>query len=311
LAQEAGAVLLTDERETTTGIVPERLIDAELLVEEARQRQRRRQRRQAAALAAAMIVAGLGIAATRIVWGRNAPSAQKPPLVLPLARQQPGVIYEKVEMVIRTPHLPTVRRTGEIWFSTAAPAAYRELLTIPGRAPFEVGAGPDRTPMFGPEQLVYLYDAKADTIYRTGAYLSPARAPGLRTRFQRLLAHPGEVQVGTRRFEGHRVYVARSYGTTAFGWTSDTEYVDTATYQPLLSVTTGPGLRSTVRVLVYRTLPATTANLRLTSLPRSHPSARRRAAPPTIDALYGEANRIGTFGGSDLGPFDNGPFGNS
>jgi hypothetical protein len=295
-----GNVLITDEPQTL------RVTEPELLIEEARERQRKRHR-WGAVLVAGVVLVVLGVGIARIGRSNNPAPPQKAPKLPPAIAEQPGVVYEKVEVVVTTPHVPTVLRTGEIWFSTAAPWAYRELLTIAGEARFEVGAQQHQDPKFGREQLVYLYDARSDTIYRTGANLLPTTpAPSPRALFKRLLAQPGVVLAGTRMFEGHKVYVARSYGSTSIGNTSETMYVDTATYRPLLSVATSPDLRSTVRILVYKTLPATPANLKLTSLARSHPRAHVRPAPPRIDALYGKANQIGTFGGSDLGPTSNG-----
>jgi hypothetical protein len=300
-SQEACAVLATDEPQTTT------TVDPELLIEEARQRQRRRQRRKLTGLVGVILVSLLGIGISRTIPGDNAASAQNRSTLSAIGVRH-AVIYEKVEMVITTPHVPTVRRRGEVWFSTATPWAYRELLEIPGRPLFEVGAATGRDPTLPRlrrEQFVYLYDAQTDTIYRTGAYmLTPPQT--LRSLFRQFLAQPGVALVGTRRFDSHEVYVARSFGNTSFGKTSETMYVDTTTYQPLLSVSTSPDFRSTTRILFSRTLPATAANLKLTSLAQSHPRARTRPASPPIDALYGKANQIGTFGGSDLGPA--GPF---
>jgi hypothetical protein len=286
----------TEETKTTTTTS-----DPELLIEEARERQRRRQRRQTIALVAICALVALGIAVARLVRGDNAVPAQKPSQALAAARR-PLVIYEKVETVIRTPHEPTIRRTAEVWFSSAAPWAYRELLTIPGRPSFEVGAEIGRDPKFGREQLAYLYEARANTIYKTGAYLSAVLPLSPRIAFRQFLAEPGIRLEGTRRFDGRKVYVVSGQGSTSMGPLSGTMYVDQITYEPLLAVSSGPDLLWTDHVLVFRTLPATATNLDLASLARAHPGARARPAPARIDALYGKANQIGSFGGPALGP---------
>jgi hypothetical protein len=281
--------------------------DPELLFEEARELQRRRQKRRTTVLVAAGILVVLGLSAYRNASRNTTASAQSPSPVAAVVRH-PVVVYEKVETVVRTPHLPTLRRTGEVWFSTAAPWTYREVLTIGGGPTVEVGAAPGHDPKLGNEILVYLYDAKANTVYETGAYFEPSGRLRLRSAFRRFLAEPGVRLEGTRLFEGHKVYAAGAHGRSSFpgGRESVTMYVDTATYQPLLSAVAGPGMSTTVRVLVYKTLPATPTNLRLTNLARSHPGARvvHTWPPPAgIHELYGEANQIGSIGGSDLGPF--------
>jgi hypothetical protein len=86
--------------------------------------------------------------------------------------------------------------------------------------------------------------------------------------------------------------------------TIETLYIDTATYRPLLVVSSAGGWDTTVRVLDYRTLPATPANLRLTSLATTHPGARVRMAPHAIKKLYDQAAQIGGVNG----PFALGPF---
>jgi hypothetical protein len=295
-------MILTDDQQMTGTTA-----DPELLIEEARQRQQRRQQHRMIALVATGILAVLGLVAYRTVHGGNAASAQEPRPILTVARQR-AVIYEKVETVVIAPHLPTIRRTGEVWFSTAAPFTYRELLTIAGGPSVEVGAGPGHDPKIGNEVLVYLYDATANTIYKTGAFLTPPTAPPrLRQQFERFLAQPGVRLDGTRLLDGHKVFVARGHAPLFGGPASETvtAYVDTVSYQPLLIINSGPGLTWTTRILAYKTLPATATNLRLTSLAGTHPGARSRPASARVDTLYGEASQIATtIGsyGSDLGP---------
>jgi hypothetical protein len=294
---------------TTTG-------DPELLFEEARELQRRRQKRRTTVLVAAGVLVVLGLGAYRNVSRNTAASAQNPSPVLAVARQ-PVVIYEKVETVAVNLHNPTFRRTGAIWFSPAAPLAYREILTIAGGPTVEVGARLARDPRFGPEQLVltYLFDAKANTIYETGAHatppIPPTPPPSPGSAFRHLVTQPGVRIAGTRLFEGHKVYVVHVAFPMSARWTF---YFDTATYQPLLQVEKDfPGSSYIIRVLAYRTLPATDTNLDLTSLAGTHTGARLAPwpPPPRIDDLYGEASQMpkqagglaAAFGGGDLGPF--------
>jgi hypothetical protein len=301
MSQRGPTILIGgDEPQTTT------TSDPELLIEEARERQRRRQKRQSTVLWMAGIVLILGLGAYRIARSGNAAPAPNP-RAAPAVAHQPLVIYEKVETLLATPHLPTSRRTGEIWFSTGAPSTYRELLTIPGAPPLEVGAAPGHDPKLGNEMLVYLYDAKANTMYSAGANLEPsAPPPSLQSAFRHFLAEPGARIAGTRLFEGYKVYIVSFKAGVPGDPASETVYFDTTSYQPLLFVLSTLALGMTVRVLDYRTLPSTPANLRLTSLAGTHPGARVGTAPQSIKKLYGEASDIGFFcgfPGCDLGPF--------
>jgi hypothetical protein len=279
-------------------------------------------RRRATFLAfGGLVIVGIGA-----YWitrtGDSRPQPQ--PRATPVDAHQPALIYEKVETVIAIPHRPTIRRTGEIWFSTSTPSTYRELLTIPGASPLEVGQGPGRDPKVGPEERVYLYDREANTIYETGSFTapparpsSPTRLPTPRKAFRHLIAQPYVRTAATRRFEGHTVYVihiqAPSSATVNASnqivvrttTTIETIYIDTATYRPLLVVSSAGGWDTSVRVLDYRTLPSTPADLRLTSLATTHPDAHVRTAPQPIKKLYDEAAQIGpgVNGLFALGPF--------
>jgi hypothetical protein len=260
----------------------------------------------------------LGLGAYWIAQTGNSGTPPRP-AATPVVAHQPVVIYEKVETVIAIPHRPAIRRTGQIWFSPGAPSIYRELLTIPGASPLEVGQEPGRDPKIGPEERVYLYDGKANTIYETGAFIAPppARPPSPRSTFRHLLTQPDVRTAGTRRFEGHTVYVihVRAPSTATVNASNQivarttttiaTMYIDTASYRPLLVVSSAFGWQTTVRVLDYRTLPATLANLRLTSLATTYPGARVRMAPQPIKKLYDQAAQIGGVNG----PFALGPFG--
>jgi hypothetical protein len=284
--------------------------DPELLIAEARELQRRRQKRQTAALSVAGIVAILGVGAYRVVRGERAAPAPRPQPSFVVARR-PVVVYEKVETVVTSLHHPIFTRTGEIWFSSTAPWNYRELLTIAGGATVEVGARLGRDPRLGAERLVlvYLFDAKANTIYETGAIAVPPPPPA--PPFKTLVTLRGVRVAGTRLFDGRKVYVVHVDGPPPVRATS-TFYFDTATHQPLLEVETDPlGSTYTIRVLAYETLPATRMNLDLTSLSGTHTGARVAPWPPParIDDLYGEASQIPkqvgvrAAGAPDLGPF--------
>jgi hypothetical protein len=298
----------------------------EALIEEARRWQRRRLRRQTAALVALSGLVILGVGAYRIADSGQAAPAPKPRGTVLVAHQPVFVIYEKVETVMSaTGRFPAVRETGEIWVSTGAISTYREILTSPGRPTLEVGQGTARDPKFGAVNDVYLYDAKANTIYLTGAFpAGPPPPPLTRSAFlhrlaqiyHQLIVHPSVRVTGTRLFEGHKVYVVRVYAPSSATFDASgqlvtraskpiaTMYYDKATYRQLLLESSGPGNAITTRVLAWRTLPATSANLRLTSLARAHPGVRVHTAPQSIKKLYDEAAQIGGVNGDfTLGPF--------
>ena len=56
-----------------------------------------------------------------------------------------------------------------------------------------------------------------------------------------------------------------------------------------MTVVHGTDLTLIKRMLVRKNLPATQANLKLTTLPKAHPGARIRPATPQIKAIYGLA----------------------
>jgi hypothetical protein len=100
-----------------------------------------------------------------------------------------------------------------------------------------------------------------------------------------------------------RSSVTAKTSAPAYPAASGTQYIDTASFQPLLVVESALGL--TIRVLDYRALPGTPANLKLTSLARTHPGARVDTAPHWIMNVYADAAQIRPHLGEwlpDLGP---------
>jgi hypothetical protein len=280
-------------------------VEPDALIEEARRWQRRRARRRTAALLTLLGLVILGLGVDRVANNGKADPASKPRSNTAAAARQPRVIYEKIEMILRYPHHQTFRRIGEVWFSPTAPWTYRERLTIAGGPTLEIGAAPGHDPEVANEIRDYLYDARANTVYETGASIEPAATPPrTRNAFRRSLPVPGVRLEGTRLFDGQKVYVAVVSGGPGRRPIA-TVYFDTATYRPLLYTTSfaSMGIRLSIRVLTYRVLPATPSNLNLASLARAHPRAARVLhwpPPPRIHQLYDEANHIGTF--VDLGP---------
>jgi hypothetical protein len=203
------------------------------------------------------------------------------------ARQAPTVTYEKIVVLKIVPHLPVEKRTIETWSASSAPFTQRQIVTIARGPRLEIGTGPGHDAVLGTEQVNYLYDASTNTIYRTG--FLPVRTgtePTLEQEFKRVLAEPAVHLAGTRAYQGHDVYVVESRTPTVTG----TTYVDELTFEPLLNDVRGTDIRTVVRTLVHKTLPATAANLARTSLTTAHPGAHtRQQAPPEIKQLYGEA----------------------
>jgi hypothetical protein len=260
-----------------------RIAELEALFEEARQRQRQRLRRRAMVLGVgALLAAGVGFVVIRTTGGGGTATTQPTPIASS-AIQKPVVTYEKLETVTLAPPLPTERRISETWSTTSAPRSYRELVTVAGAAPTEIGAGSGHDKTLGAEQIVYLYSSATNTIYRTGFYLvstrpNPALGLGPEEFFRTVVAEHRVHLEGTRPLGAHTVFVLRSFGRT--------DYIDTHTYLPVMTVILDGGEKIIQRVLAWKTLPATPSNLRLTRLAAAHRGARIRAAPPRIQALY-------------------------
>src|SRR5262249_50221298 len=104
--------------------------------------------------------------------------------------------------------------------------------------------------------------------------------------FNRVLAEPEVRLAGMRTYRGRRVYVLAIRNTDVTG----TVYVDKHTYKPMMCDERGTDLHVIVRTLAIRTLPATSANLALTSIRTAHPQAQVVLhAPPRIKSLFGKA----------------------
>ena len=203
------------------------------------------------------------------------------------ADQALTVTYDKIVVLKIVPHLPVEKRTVETWSASNDPLTRRQIVTIAGGPRLEIGTGPGHDHTLGSEQVNYLYDASTDTIYRTGWL--PVRAGAMRTpeqEFKDVLSESGVHLAGTRTYQGRTVYVVELKTPAETG----TTYVDERTFEPLLNDVRGTDIRTVVRTLAHRTLPATAANLELTSLPAAHPGAHTsQQASPKIRQLYGEA----------------------
>lgn len=279
--REKGPSLLvgTDEPQATTS--------PELLIEEARQRHRQRAKRRTAVLVGVGVLALLGFGIYQVEHGGGGAQAAKPGAAAVAADPKPTVLYRKIETVKIVPHLPVERRTIEVWSTTNAPLAYRELVKTTGQPALEIGASVSDDPAFGTLQAVYLYQGSNNTIHRTGAYSVPPQPqpqPSMSPEqaYRRLIAQPG-VHPKSSRLNGRPVYVIRNAGLRT------TFYVDQHTYWPIMTVYRSPYLTVIKRTLARKTLPATQANLKLTTLAKAHPGARVRPATPRIKALYGLA----------------------
>jgi hypothetical protein len=285
--QERTTPLLVGQPPTTSSTYPE------LLIEEAHQRHRRRVRLRVIVFALLVVLAALGVGIAQLVTSGRGIDAKQPPPAPFAADPKPAVIDAKVEVTTVISGRPVRRQTFEVWQATNAPETYREQLKLAGEPAVEIGAEPGHDKILGAEQIIYLYAASSNTIYRTGAYLpglsiAPQPLPPLPlTRsFRHVLAHRGARLEGTRTLDGHNVYVVRSVSPQPGGADTQTIYYDTHTYLPILTVTTQPTLRITIRVLAWTTLPATKSNVKLTSLTTAHPNARVLPAPQRIKNIY-------------------------
>jgi hypothetical protein len=264
-------MLITDERQKPP------IAEPELLIEEARQRHRHRLRRRNALVgAAALVVVAVGIAQLAR-GGSGHHAAQSPPAIV-FSSSTPTVIYEDLEVG---------GATFQTWIVSNKPLAWRA--TVPGKPWLEFGEGAVRDPLMGREDAVFLYDARTNTIYRTGTYPLPSQrlATSPEAIFRRLLAQPGVHLTGTGSFAGHQVdRIAWSYASAAPA--RNVLYVDAHSYVPvffLQRIGSGPP-NLVVRAPAWKTLAATAANLKHTSLAAAHPGARVIQAPPHIQALY-------------------------
>jgi hypothetical protein len=278
--------------------------DPQALIEEARQLQRKRTRRRMIALQVAGLLVILAFGINHLAQGGNGagPAPTAPPAA---AAQVPTVTYKKAIYQEFVPHLRVQTRIIESWSASNTrlvnqqvvqiaglprlentPLINRQVVKISGGPRLEIGSGPAQGKMLGPEQANYLYDASTHTIYRTGYLLIPSSQLTPEQIFKHVLAEPGVRLAGTRTYLGRSVYVLKQRGPSA----KATSYVDKRTYEPLMNEVTTKHLRSIYRTVVYKTMPATTANLALTSLPTAHPGSKTVLhATPHIRQLYGEA----------------------
>ena len=259
----------------------------EALIEEARRRQRHRSRRRTLGVAIASVLVLLGFGINQLArGGGDTQLTPSPPAAA--APQTPIVTYEKVLIRKIVPNLPVEQRTVETWSSSSDPLTERQIVTIDGDGRYEIGSGAGQDKVLGEEEVNYLYDASTRTIYRTGYY--PVAGPGTtaspKAVFKDVLDEPGVRLAGTRTYVGRPVYVVKA-SRNGF---SATTLVDKKTYQPLYSVGVGTDLRTVYRTLTFKTLPATQANLALTSLAAEHPGSRTvLQASPHVKDLYGQA----------------------
>jgi hypothetical protein len=258
----------------------------EALIEEARQRQRQRARRRSVILAVAAFLAVLGFGIDQLVQGSSSVGATPPAAAGNATKPAPTVTYEKVVVKKFVPGLPVETTTIETW-SAPDGTTNRQIVTSAGRR-FEIGAVPHTDKLLGLERLHYLYDRTTGAIYQAG-YSLTWKKPSLKQQFKQILAEPGVHRAGTTTYRGRKVYVLRFRDDT--NHVHGTGYVDERTFEPMLRLTQiGNGERLAVHTMAFKTLPATTANLALTSLTAMHPTTRLvpHGSPRSIQ-LYGEA----------------------
>ena len=274
-------LLISSDPKTETGS------DPQALIEEARQRHRQRARRRNVVLGITglLVIAGFGI--NQLARGGSSVQAATPAAAAS-AGPAATITYEKIVVLKIVPHLPVEKKTIETWSASNAPSTDRQVVTIAGGPRLEIGAGPAHGKVLGPEQANYLYDASTNTIYRTGYLLVPSHPLLTRKQmFKRLLAQTGVRLAGSRTYRGRSVYVVDARGPTG---EKETVYVDKRTYEPMMSDLSATDLHSIIHTLALKILPATRANLALTSLPTAHPRAHTVLhASPHIKSLYGQA----------------------
>jgi hypothetical protein len=258
----------------------------EALIPEARELQRQRSRRRMFFFALAGVLLAVVFGIYQLVQGGSTVSATPPASAG--ANAKPTVTYEKVVIQKIVPHLPVETTTIETW-SAPDGITNREIVTNAGGAPIEIGAAPGTDKALGALQVNYLYDKTTGRIYRTGyTTASTKKLPTPEQMFKNALARPYFHLAGTTTYRGQKVYIValRDEDRGVHG----TIYVDERTFEPMLQTESSVDLRTVVRTLAFKTLPATTANLALTSLSGLHPKARIvLQAPPRIKQLYGDA----------------------
>jgi hypothetical protein len=285
-------LLLPENPKTTTRP------DPEALIEEARQLQRQRTRRRNIQLqiTAALVISGVGI--TLLVRGGSSASTA-PHQSSISAAQTPTVTYKKIVSQSFGPHIRIKKQTVQVWSSSATPDVVRAIVTFPGHGHgrYEFGLVYKHDKVFGvPEREIvsYYYDAPTDTIYPIGSTIGPIPLPPAGQILKQVLATPFARLEGTRTYEGRRVGVVVIQQPHDPVVTKQILYLDKRTHEIVRSdivFTDNRPLGSPKSVLDrarQRTLPATKANLALTSLQAAHPGARiGRVAPPRIPGRNG------------------------
>jgi hypothetical protein len=301
LDEEVPVLLETDDPKTTTRD------DPQALIEEARHLQRQRARRRTIVVQAAALLVILGFGINHFARGGNS-AGTAPQQPLTDAAQTPNVTYRKIVGQSFVPHLPVETQTVQIWSSSATPDVVRAIVTFAQhrRSRFEFGLVYKHDKVFGvPERelVFYFYDAPTDTIYRIGSTLGtlpPLPPPG--QIFKQVLTAPFARLEGTRTYGGRSVDVVLIQDPNDPAVTKQTLYLDKRTHEIVRSDIVFTGNRpqqSPQRVLdraQQRTLPATKANLALTSLQAAHPGARiARVEQPRIKRLNGALPYIDSF----------------
>jgi hypothetical protein len=274
--------LLLEQDDTKTATGP----DPEALIEEARQLQRQRTKRRAIVLQAAGLLVILGVGISQLARGG---SSAGPALAGPAANSArvPTVTFAKDVVQKFVPHLPIETRTTEAWWSSTTPEIQRAVATIPSGRRLEIGSVYKHDKLAGPEEVGSLYDGATNTIYEVAQLLGPKYLTPKQV-FKQILTDPHARLEGTRTYEGRSVYVI-VIRTPNLPITKQTSYVDKRTYEVVAIEIVGNDLRIVSR-FHYRTLPATKANLALTSLQAAHPGARiSRNLPPRIRKLAAQA----------------------
>jgi hypothetical protein len=262
----------------------DRQVDPQALIEEARRRQRRRARRRNILLGAlaALLVAGFGVA--RLIGGGGAVHAAGPAAAASTSAAR-TVSYQKTVTRKIVPGLPNETSTTETWSPSNDSSTNRQVVVTAGGKRLEIATTPAHAKILGAEQSSYLFDPSTNTIYRTGYITASAVTPD--EQFEQLLAELGVRVAGTGSYLGRSVYVVEARPAPAG---KVTYYIDRHTHAILMSDIRTVDLRLITRTVAYKLLPATKANLALTSLTGTHPGARVVLhASPRIRALYGAA----------------------
>jgi hypothetical protein len=245
----------------------------ELVRVAARQNRRRRVR----IVAVRLSLAGVSLAAAAVagltLFGAGGPAAQSADAAI--LRQVRRAVTPPAGVVLHEKALTTIGSMTvdyEFWQRSDEPHAYRV-----DKAGFEGAYTGSATQTFDPATNT-IVERPAD---QAEPYIDPV------AEVRQLLAEGSAHIVGTTEIDGERLLeiTASSSSDTLL---DGTLYVDATTYHPVRAEL-GPsachdcGGPEQIRFLVYEYLPATPANVGLTSLTAQHPDARvvEAPAPPT------------------------------